>query len=90
MMYPFMTLDDGTEIVHSEMLPDQRVKVYVEKPDTKDCFHHMTCYLPSYEITSVHGFSKAEQDKYMEIIRSTAHLIMEFSKDGGFENASGF
>ncbi len=89
-MYPFMTLDDETEITHSEFLPDNKVKVYVEKADAKDGFHDMTCYLPSYEITSVHGFSKEEQDKYMEIIRSTAHLIMEFSKDGGFENASGF
>ena len=33
MMYPFMTLDDGTEIVHSEMREDGRVKVYLEKPD---------------------------------------------------------
>jgi hypothetical protein len=90
MMYPFMTLDDETEITHSEFLPDDKVKVYVEKADAKDGFHDMTCYLPGYEITSVHGFSKEEQDKYMEIIRSTAHLIMEFSKDGGFENASGF
>lgn len=89
-MYPFMTLDDETEITHSEFLPDNKVKVYVEKADAKDGFHDMTCYLPGYEITSVHGFSKEEQDKYMEIIRSTAHLIMEFSKDGGFENASGF
>ena len=31
MMYPFMTLDDNTEVVHSEMLPDGRVKVYFEK-----------------------------------------------------------
>ena len=30
MMYPFMTLDDNTEVVHSEMLPDGRVKVYFE------------------------------------------------------------
>ena len=30
MMYPFLTLDDQTEIVHSEMKPDGRVKVYVE------------------------------------------------------------
>ena len=33
MMYPFLTLDDGTEIVHSEAKQDGRVKVYVEKPD---------------------------------------------------------
>ena len=35
MMYPFMTLDDSAEIVHSEMRPDGTVKVYVEKPDEK-------------------------------------------------------
>ena len=45
MMYPFMTLDDNTEIVHSEMQPDHRVKVYIEKPDEKDCFHSAVCYL---------------------------------------------
>jgi hypothetical protein len=62
MMYPFMTLDDETEITHSEFLPDNKVKVYVEKADVKDGFHDMTCYLPGYEITSVHGFSKEEQE----------------------------
>ena len=36
MMYPFMTLEDGTEIVHSEQLDDGRVKVYIETPDEKD------------------------------------------------------
>jgi len=89
MMYPFMTLADNTEIVHSEMLPDNRVKVYVEKPDAKDCFHDMSCYLPGYEIESVHGFSEDEVAEFMEIIRSTAHLIIEFSQEGGFLNASG-
>ena len=89
MMYPFITLDDGAEIVHSEM-QDGRVKVYVEKADEKDCFHHMTCYLPSYEITETFGFSEAEKARYMDVIRSAANLIIEFSKDGGFENASGF
>ena len=43
MMYPFMTLDDNTEIVHSEMQADGRVKVYVEKPDDKDFFHNAVC-----------------------------------------------
>ena len=90
MMYPFMTLDDETEIVHSELLENDRVKVYIEKPDSKDCFHHMTCYLPKYELEEVYGFTQSEIDKYIEIIKSTAHLIMQFSKEGGFENASGF
>ncbi len=45
MMFPFMTLDDETEITHSELLSDGTVKVYLEKPDEEDCFHYATCYL---------------------------------------------
>ena len=90
MMYPFLTLNDETEIVHSEMKPDGTVKVYIEKPDEKDCFHHATCYLPGYKWDDVYGFSDGDIEKFMEILESTANLIMEFSKDGGFENASGF
>ena len=90
MMYPFITLDDQAEIVHSEKKEDGRVKVYVEKPDEKDCFHHMTCYLPGYQIEEIYGFSQKEIERYMEVIRSMAHLIMEFSEEGGFDNASGF
>ncbi len=89
MMYPFLTLDDGTEITHSELLPDEKVKIYIEKPDEKDCFHHMTCYLPDYKIEESYGFSKTEVEQLLQVVRSTAHLILEFSKEGGFENASG-
>lgn len=90
MMYPFLTLDDATEIVHSEMRPDNTVKVYVEKPDEKDCFHYATCILPSYEWKDVFGFSKEDLVRYEEVIRSTAHLILQFSQEGGFDNAAGF
>ena len=90
MMYPFMQLDDKAEITHSEMLESGKVKVYIEKPDKDDGFHHMTCYIPGYEISESFGFSDQEIDRYMTVIRSTAHLIMEFSKEGGFEHASGF
>lgn len=90
MMYPFMTLDDGTEIVHSEMHPDGRVKVYLERPDAKDCFHHATCYLPDYTWEDIFGFTQADLDRYLEVIQSTAHLILQFSKEGGLENASSF
>ena len=60
MMYPFMTLDDNTEVVHSEMLPDGRVKVYFEKPDAEDCFHSAVCYLPDYKWEDVNGFTPEE------------------------------
>lgn len=89
MYYPFMTLDDQTEIVHSEMKPDGTVDVYLEKPDAKDCFHHAICVLPSYQWKEVCGFSADELKKYQDVIESTAHLILEFAKEGGFERASG-
>jgi len=90
MMYPFMTLEDGTEIVHSEMYQDGRVKVYMEKPDAKDCFHYATCYLPEYKWEGISGFSENEINDFQKIIESTAHLIIRFSKEGGFEHAAGF
>lgn len=48
MSYPFLTLDDNTEITHLELLSDGSVKVTVERPVYRD-FHSATCMLPSYE-----------------------------------------
>ena len=89
-MYQFLTLDDKTEIVHSEMREDGSVKVYMEKPDEKDCFHHATCYLPQYQWEDIYGFSEDEMTRLREVVESTAHLILRYSKEGGFENASNF
>lgn len=83
MMYPFLTLSDGIEIVHSEMKEDGRVKVYAEKADSADGFHHLTCYLPGYEIEENFGFSEEETKKIIEVVESTAHLILRFAKTGG-------
>ncbi len=89
MVYPFLTLDDGTEIVHSEYR-DDTVKVYMETADEKLGFKHAACYLPSYKWEDIYGYSENDIKRFDEIIHSTAHLIIQFSKEGGFENASGF
>ena len=68
MMYPFLTLDDQTEIVHSEMKPDGRVKVYVEKPDEKDFFHNAVCWLPAYQWEQINGFTVEELARYESFI----------------------
>ena len=78
MMYPFMQLEDNTEIVHSELLHDKRVKVYIEKP-VDGGFYSATCYLPSYEWCAVEGFLESDIEKYQEILESTAHLIIRFA-----------
>lgn len=82
MMYPYMTLDDETEIVHSELLKDNTVKVYIEKPDESDGFHFASCYLPGYEWKDISGFSEEEIKKYQTIIENNAHLIIELSQNG--------
>ena len=89
-MYPFLTLDDGTEIVHSQILEQGKVKVYVEKADAKDGFHHATCFLPEYRWEDVFGFTQEDIARDQRIIENSANLIIEFAKDGGFQNASGF
>ncbi len=90
MIYPFMTLNDETNIVHSEMHEDGNVLVHIEKPDEKVCFKTADCWLPGYRWENIYEFSDEDIKRLEEVIRSTAHLIMEFSKEGGFDNASGF
>ena len=67
-----------------------KVKVYIETPDEKYCFKHATCWLPAYEWEDIFQYSDEEIDRFDEIIHSMAHLIMEFSQEGGFNNASNF
>lgn len=81
-----MTLDDDTEIVHSEAMDGDRVKVYVEKP-VNGGFHSAFCTLPKYEWSDIRGFSSQCIARYEEVIRSTAYLIMRFAGNGGFANA---
>ena len=79
MMYPFMTLDDNTEIVHSEMQADGSVKVYMERPDEKLCFCHASCYLPSYRWEDIVGFTPEEVAHLKKTIEFSAHLILQES-----------
>ncbi len=89
MMYPFLTLPNKTEIVHSEMKPDGKVKVYIEKP-VYDGFHSAVCYLPKYKWEDIEGFSESEISYLKKLVEKNAHLIMEYSQKGGFANAANF
>ena len=78
MMYPFMTLNDDTEITHSEMKADGKVKVYIETPDE----------FPDYKWEDIEGYSDTEMAYFKQLIRNNAHLIIEFSQEGGILNAA--
>ncbi len=88
MMYPYMTLNDDTEITHSEMKADGKVKVYIETPDLKDGFHNATCWLPEYRWEDINGYSETEMAYFKKLIQDNAHLIIEFSQEGGVLNAA--
>lgn len=84
MTYPFMTLDNDTEVVHSELYSDGRVKVYIETPDEKDGFHHAVCWLPEYKWEDVTGYIDSELSSYKKFVIANAHLIMGLAGEGGF------
>ena len=88
MMYPFMTLNDDTEITHSEMKPDGNVKVYIETPDEKDGFHSAVCWLPQYRWENISGYSDKEMAYLKQLIRNNSHVILEFSQEGGVLNSA--
>ena len=43
----------------------------------------MTYYLPTYEVKDVNGYSDKQVEKFVEIIKSKAHLIIKLAKEGG-------
>lgn len=90
MMYKFMTLADGTEVVHSEAYDQEgteTVKVYFEKPVYGD-FKSAECYLPSYQWENIDGFSSEDIRYFTDYLQSLAHIIIRLAREGGFDNAA--
>lgn len=87
MMYPFMTLNDNTEIVHSEIIKDggrESVQVCIERP-VYGGFHSATCWLPDYRWENIKGFSKEDISYFQELLESVAHVILQLAREGGLE-----
>ncbi len=90
MMYPFLTLDNETEITHSELRSidgTEQVRVYIERP-VDGGFESAWCILPDYRWEDVEGISEGEIKEFTELLSSMSHLIFRFARDGGFENAA--
>ncbi len=85
-MYEYMTLGDGTEIVHSQILEDNKIIVNFERP-TENGFDNARCELPSYKWISINGYSDEEIALFNSIIERNAHLIYKYAKEGGVKFA---
>ncbi len=80
MLYPYMTLADETEIVHSQIIDSEKVIVHFERP-TEDGFDSARFELPSYELISCEGYSKNELDFFEELLRNNACSICKSAND---------
>ena len=88
-MYPYMTLADDTEIVHSHVFDEDGVKkvlVHFERP-TEEGFDSARCELPSYKWMRREGVTDEEIGMFEKIVQSNAHLFYEYAELGGIDIA---
>lgn len=89
MMYPYMTLADETEIVHSQIIEEegkQKLVVHFERP-TEDGFDSARCELPDYRWILKEGYSDEEIRMFEQLLHSNAHLLYKYAANGGIQIA---
>ena len=89
MMYPYMTLSDETEIVHSQLIEDKGIKkviVNFERP-TDNGFDSERCELPEYKWTEKERYSDEEIAFFEKLLHSNAHLLYKYAANGGIKIA---
>lgn len=89
-MYPYLTLGDGTEVVHSELLDEDqggRVLVHFERP-TSSGFDSVRFELPSYAMEVWEGsFTEEELESLRGFLEANAHLLYRYAASGGLKIA---
>ena len=89
MMYPYMTLADETEIVHSHLKEQNGIKtveVHFERPKPYG-FDSARCKLPFYEWTMRDGFTDEEISWFESLLQNNAHTIIKYAELGGISVA---
>ena len=76
--YPFLTLNDNTKIIHSEV----RIKKAVNGK-----IRSASCWLPDYRWENIVGFSEVEIKYFQGYLETIAHIIMQLAREGGFEGS---
>lgn len=78
MMYPYMILPDGTEIVHSHLFEEngmQCVEVHFERP-TEYGFDSARCELTEYKWILRESYTDDEIAMFEQLLHSNAHLLL--------------
>lgn len=89
-MHPYLTFDDGTEVVHSDIIHKDgvdKVLVHFERP-TENGFDSIRCELPSYTWTPWEGhFTQDELEFFDKFVHENAHLLYKYASQGGIKVA---
>lgn len=89
MLYPYVTLGDGTEVLHTQIIEKdgiETVEVQFEKA-IETGFKSARCILPTYEWINIENYSKEELEFLTKLVESNAHIIYEFARVGGAASA---
>ena len=89
MMYPYMTMADGTGIVHSQIIEKDgvdTVQVHFERP-TDNGFDSARCELPGYQWLYHEGYSAEELAFFTKLLECNAHLLYHCARNGGIRIA---
>ena len=89
MLYPYVTLGDGTEVLHTQIIEEdgiEKVEVHFER-SFEDGFVSARFILPTYEVIVRDNVSDEELSFFKELLENNAHLIYEFARAGGAASA---
>lgn len=93
MMHPYLTLADGTQVVFSDLIPDEderalpRVYVQFERP-CDNGFDSVRFELPSYGYEIWEGsFTEDEMAFFKTFLSNNAHLLYAYAAEGGLRIA---
>ena len=85
MLYPYIKLGDGTEILHTGIKEKdgvETVEVQFEKA-TEIGFKSARCILPTYEWINVENCSEEDIAFFTELVEHSAHLFYKYARIGG-------
>lgn len=89
MLYPYVTLGDGTEVLHTGIHEEngmETVEVHFERP-IENGFMTARFVLPTYELIERDNVSDEELKFLIKLLECNAHLIYKYAKCGGAVNA---
>jgi hypothetical protein len=89
MLYPYITLSDETEVLHSQTIDrdnQKEIEVHFERV-TDNGFDTARCVLPNIVWIKREGFTDAEINFFVELVKHHAHLIYRYAEQGGIKLA---